>query len=255
MKNGMITKLKSGENQIICFPYLGGYSSAFLNFASTINSDIEVWAINPPAHSRSNLKLLDNLDSLIELYYKEIKGIIKRDSIFFGHSMGGIGAYFLLQKFIQLNEIDVENVTLVLSACNIPDEFKTNNYSKLNDKDLIDHLITYGGIPEELLKEKSLLEYFLPVFRADFKILEDSANLKYYPLKNKVYFMWGECDDIVPINAVFQWDRYFLSDIELIIIKNGQHMFIYDKATDVVNSFEEIINKNMKNLTLCKSKK
>src|SRR5699024_8389992 len=114
--------------------------------------------------------------------------------------MGGVVVYFVAQKILQSEDSDVENIQLVLASCNPPNNFKDRNYSELFDDDLIDHLILYNGIPEELIHDRSLIEYFLPVFRADFTVLESASNEQWTPLPVSTHVLWGEYDPIVPLN-------------------------------------------------------
>ncbi|MHB8062130.1 MAG: thioesterase II family protein [Ruminiclostridium sp.] len=245
MGNKIFHQLKKGDGkrQIICFPYLGGYANSFYELSSKLSEDIELWTVNPPGHGGCTLEPLEDINSMLDLYYEELQTIIKSDSVFFGHSMGGIVAYFLAQRIFSSEEYTVKPGTLVLSACNSPCCFQDNTYSCLPDDKLIEHLILYNGILEQLTNEKSLLEFFLPVYRADFKVLETSSTLDYKPIGIPVYFMWGERDKIVPIDSVTQWLRYFKNEINIIPIDEGKHMFINDKATVVADHLENIISK------------
>ncbi len=243
MENKIFHQLKigKGKQQLICFPYLGGYANSFFELAGKLDEDIEVWAANPPGHGGCSLEPLVDINSLLELYFEELKTVIKPQSVFFGHSMGGVIAYFLAQSILGSEKYTVKPAALVLSACNTPCDFKTKTYSSLSDDKLIEHLISYDGISEELINEKSLLEFFLPVYRADFKVLETSSARDLKPMEIPVYFMWGEKDKIVPIDSTVQWLRYFKNEINIIPIEEGSHMFIYDKSTVVAEHLKDIV--------------
>lgn len=243
MNNKLFYRLKAGseEKQVICFPYLGGYANSFLDLSNALGEDVELWALNPPGHGGCAMQPLEDIEVLLDLYEKEIQEILRPNCVFFGHSMGGIMAYFLTQHLLQSQNSLAESITLVLSSCNTPSDFQGKNYSNLSNDNLIDHLISYDGIPEELINEKNLLEFFLPIFRADFKVLETSATHDYTPLNIPVYVLWGESDKIVPIESIAQWSKYFRNEVNLIPIENGSHMFIYDKANVVAKHLEDII--------------
>lgn len=242
MKPKVLHRLKNGRDkgQIICFPYLGGYANSFLELANILDSGIEVWAFNPPGHGTCTLDALETMDEILDLYFSEIQLIMRPGAVLFGHSMGGIIVYFLAQRLIESKKNI--NTKLILSACSAPYDFKANNYSELSDDNLIKHLLSYEGIPNELIEEKSLLEYYLPVFRADFKILESSSNYDFNPLNIPVYFFWGEEDKIVPIDSVTKWMKYFKSKMEIIPVRNGTHMFIHERVDFVARQIEKIIN-------------
>jgi external thioesterase TEII len=243
MKKNIFHQLKTSEGgrQLICFPYLGGYANSFFELTSILGEDLDVWAANPPGHGVCNLEPMQDIKILLDLYCEELLSILKPDSVFFGHSMGGIVAYFLAQRILNSDEFTTKSITLILSACNTPSDFKTKQYSKLSNDDLIEHLISYDGISDELINEKSLLEYFVPIFRADFNVLETSATLDYKPLDIPIYFLWGENDKIVPFDSIIHWSKYFVNELTIIPIENGTHMFIQDKVNAVAEHLVEIM--------------
>lgn len=234
-------KLGAGKWQIICFPYLGGYANSYLDLANALDEEFEVWSLNPPGHGLSTSETVQDIGILLDMYYKELQAIIKPHCVFLGHSMGGIIAYFLAQRLLNSGDYTVDSLRLVLSACNTPCEFKGTNYFNLSNDKLIDHLISYDGIPEELIHERSLLEYFLPVIRADFRVLETSSNLDFKPLDIPVTFFWGENDKVVPMDSVILWMKYFSNEIKVISIEGGSHMFISTKAKVVAEHLGDIL--------------
>lgn len=233
--------LKKGNTsrQIICFPYLGGYANSYITLANTLNNNLEVWSLNLPGHGPSNLEAMQDLTSVLDLCFNSLKNIVKKNYVFFGHSMGGIIAYFLTQRIMDSQQFNLKPSCLILSACSVPSYFSEKRYSNLTDADLLSCLVSYDGIPEELIHEKSLLEYFLPIYRADFKILENSSSFEYKPLDIPAYFLWGEADRMVNIDMALQWSKYFLQNLKLIPIQGGSHFFIHDKVGEVVNKIEK----------------
>lgn len=231
---------QEGNTQLICFPYLGGHLNSFSNLANNLKN-VEVWSAIPPGHGGSSAPLLKNLDSLVNVYYREMKDIIEPNCILFGHSMGAIVAYFLLQKILQSTHPGNKPKAIILSACTTPAHFEGKYHSAMPDQELIAHLHAYGGIPDEVFKEKSLIEYFLPVYRADFMILEQASRNSFEPLDIPAYYLWGECDQIVSFDEPIRWTRYFTKVIQLIPIKNAPHMFIDSNIETVTEKIQWII--------------
>lgn len=239
----ILHKLRAGkgEEQVIFFPYLGGSASSFSALVKELDPRVEVWSINLPGHGGCVLEPLDDIEDVLELYCKELCSIIKPRSVFFGHSMGGVIAYFLVQKIFDSKDYPIKPVSLVLSACSTPSDFKFKNYSGLSDEQLLEHMISYGGMPEELIHEPNLLEYYLPLFRADFKILESSSNRNFRKLEIPAYLLLGENDKVVVFDLAIQWLRYFVNPVVLIPIEDGMHLFINDKAKIVAKHLDKII--------------
>ena len=242
MDNKVFYQLKNGTDglQLICFPYLGGYANSFNQLIDELDDTVEVWGANLPGHGSCRLELMTDIKSVVDLYYEALRPIIKPNSIFFGHSMGGMVAYFLAERIVRSDEYTARPKALILSACDAPSNFETKTHSTLSDDKLIELLISYDGISDELIQEKSLLEYFIPIYRADFKVIEDSAQQAFQPIDIPAYFLWGEGDKIAPLSSMVQWLKYFKNEIKIIPIKNAAHMFVHDYPAVVAGHLESI---------------
>jgi external thioesterase TEII len=241
MSGQIFYQLKSGAGmQLICFPYLGGYANSFQHLANQITGDMDIWSSNAPGHGSEQSTPLQSIQSLVDLYYQHLKAIVRPNYIFYGHSMGAVVAFFLANKIVSSIEYPVKPTAIILSGSNPPSFYQNLNCAALSDKEVIDRIISYGGISDLILKEQSLLEYFLPVYRADFKVLESSADCEYERLDIPAYLLQGEKDSIVSLEQAISWTRYFVDEINLIMIENGRHMFIEEQATLVAKQLESI---------------
>ena len=87
-------------------------------------------------------------------------------------SVKGIGcliAYHLCLKIDHNNLLKPKH--LFVSGHNVPSipiHSQVKNVSMLPNKEFIARLAKLGGIPDEVLKEKELLELFLPNFKSRF---------------------------------------------------------------------------------------
>ena len=234
-----------GKQQIVCFPYLGGHAQVYKPLCSYLSKDFEVWAINPPGHGINQEPLLDDLKQMVDRYVHELLPVLKQDVILIGHSLGGIVAYFVAQQLKAVRGSSFREIRLILSACNCPEAFAGKLYSELPNDQLIDHLLAYGGLPEELLAERELLQFFMPMIRSDFRALQSSAELSFEPLDIPIYYLWGASDQTVDLSAVLQWSPYFASKIHMIPIKQGSHMFITEQAEEVANHIQKIVQSSV----------
>ena len=94
-----------------------------------------------------------------------------------------------------------------------------------------------------MVHERSLLHYFLPVFRADFSVLESSSEEQWTTLPVNTYLLWGEDDPIVSLDTITQWANYISGPIQIIPIEKGSHMFIHDKTEFLAHTLDHIISK------------
>lgn len=232
-------KSNKDKGQLICFPYLGGYSLSFLDLANALGDAFDFWAAVPPGHIGESSGLIEDIVSLTEHYFKGFKRIAREGYTLFGHSMGGVIACYLANRIAKLANFPMPKA-IVLSASASPDKFHLEKYSKLSDEALMNLIVSYGAMPKKLLSDRELMSYLLPIFRADYRVLESTADCPFEPLDIPVYFLLGEKDSVDSLSEILAWRKYFSDQVQLFYIKNGAHMFIHDKAQIVAERLIEI---------------
>lgn len=227
-------KLQDGDKQqIICFPYLGGSSYSFQDLTNALPDDYEIWVANPPGHFGSELPLIHDIHELVEVYYEEISKIIHLDCVFFGHSMGAVVSYFLIRKMMERNNPVIPRYFFV-SGSSAPVVHKTRKkINECTDQEVIDNVCEYDALPDSVLKEPELMKVLLPIFRADFGILETGALAEYEKIDVVSFIIWGECDKTEQYESALIWNDYFTSECEVKLIRGGGHMFIHENAEEV----------------------
>ncbi|WP_440110439.1 thioesterase II family protein [Paenibacillus sp. QZ-Y1] len=240
-----LEKLNSGagSGQMVCFPYLGGSSSSFRGLAGYLTG-LEVWAFNPPGHGVDTQAPVEDMQRMSELCCQRLLEIVRPGCILFGHSLGGIVAYFVALKLYREQPELARTMRLVLSACNTPGECKNNNYHQWTDDALIEHLFSYDGLPNDLREEKDLLRYFLPVIRADFKLLESSASMDNSPLPMSTLYLWGENDRSVSLQSALRWTTYLEKPMQMITVRDGNHMFVLHQPLLVAHHLDRFMTPN-----------
>lgn len=236
MRNSLFAKVNQGnsDKQLVFFPYLGGYVTAFNELIGKIDDDVEIWVANPPGHGMSSLELVEDMTKLVDMYFHEVIKFMGNECYFFGHSMGGNIAYFLAKKMYQLEECNTKPKGLIISASAPPLTMDGLKYSELSDTKLMDIISGYGALPDELINDKDLMSMLIPIFRADYKILETGSEIEIgTPLNMDAYLIWGNLDKIEPVSLLSKWLKYFDCQLTVLPIKNAGHMLI--------NSHSEIV--------------
>ncbi|MBA2657661.1 MAG: thioesterase [Tatlockia sp.] len=242
MVEPLFCRLKEGSSyQIICFPYLGGHVNTYLNLVSQISIDAEIWVCNLPGRLKSTSELIYRMDELLKLVYTALQTLLRPGAFFFGHSMGGIISYYLVKAILDEHYSLPKPGALVLSACTTPQVNKKNKYSTLSESDLLNKMLTYGAISEDMIAQPDLMDYCLPIFRADFSILESVADFKNKRIQIPTYLFWGEEDKIATLKEMVRWQYYFDNVIYLHPIKHGKHMFVNEEYPSIAKKIEKII--------------
>lgn len=229
------------DKQLIVFPYLGGSANTLIGMMQAIKDpEVEIWAANPPGHIGSEISLEQDMDALTDMYCAELKDIVKPECYLFGYSMGGNIIYFISQKWEQ-KEMNPDWLKgLIISASGPPCIMYHTRNSELPSNALIDKLMKYKALPDEVLECDDVMEMLLPIFRADYRVIETGAEIE---ISKKLdidhYLIWGDSDPSLPVEDLGKWSQYFDKSGTVLPIRDGEHMFVHrvpDKVAEYVEN-------------------
>lgn len=224
------------NKNIICLPFAGGYSAAYRPLRPYLNSDWNLITLDPPGHGTNKMHLIEDLEELVSLYIHELADAFTDEFILFGHSMGGRLVHRMEQVLETRNKM--AKATIV-SAC-LPPNYEISPKLKIHsDKELLDYVISLGGFPKEFHNHPELIDYFLPIFKADFKAMESHVYPTEQVIKSPLYILSGELDVHCTESDLQDWrksgDKVSFSTIE------GGHMFIETHRSDVANFINNVV--------------
>ncbi|WP_024782220.1 thioesterase II family protein [Streptococcus mutans] len=231
--------------QIIMFPYLGGSGTSVMSLANEICAKIpvDIRVAFPPGHVGSDYALCDNFVQLIDLYYKNLITILKKDSILFGHSMGGTIAYFLAKKIAEKNP-ELTPKKLIFSAAVAPDHMKNKRLSDKENEIIFKEIKRIGTMPEELTDNQELVDYFASILRADYKIIEEISEIEVQKIDIPTFFIMCHKDSLTSCQTILKWKDYLDSKISFYMMPaDAGHMYLkkYKEAVaDKIVSFLDL---------------
>ncbi len=232
------------DKQLIVFPYLGGSANTLIGLMNSIKDpEVEIWAANPPGHIGSALELEQDMNTLTDMYCAELKEIVKPECYLFGYSMGGNIIYFISQKW-EKNEMNPDWLKgLIISASGPPCVMYHTRNSELPSGDLINNLMKYKALPDEVLECEDVMEMLLPIFRADYRIIETGAEIAVNK-KSDVdhYLIWGDADPSLPVKHLVKWNNYFCKSGTVLPVRNGAHMFVHQETDKIAQYVQNIFD-------------
>lgn len=205
------------KNMIIALPFAGGNIYSYNNFE--LLTVPKYYNIDRSKYNITDIHIL--VDHLIE----EILMLISEAENYYlyGHSMGGLLAFLVCRK-LQERKIRLPK-KLIVSGRKAPEFVKIEKLSQLSDEAFIESLIPLGGIPSELLQNKEVLDFFLPIIKHDFRILEsynyEPATTLDIPID--VFYGSSEAEE----SEMAGWNKETTGKVHITKLK-GNHFFIYD---------------------------
>lgn len=224
----------NGKN-LLCFPFAGGYSVSYRPLALAMKSNWGVIAMEPPGHGTNRNPLEPDLKKLIDLYEEQLEDYFNSPFAIFGHSMGAVVSYELLSR---LEKRGIFPEVAFISGM-VPPHVERVKRSHLDDEKFIALLRSYGGLPDEILQERELLELFLPVLRNDFAAIDYFKYTEPTQLRTKIHFLSGEEDMVAKPDVMAEWAQY-AQRAEFHTFAGG-HMFPLKQADEVAKLIQRVL--------------
>jgi surfactin synthase thioesterase subunit len=219
---------------LFVFPHAGGNKHSYYLFKRYLPPDINLIYYELPGRgTRINESLVRNIHQLIDDIYAFVQDKLISPYAIFGHSLGSMLAYLITQRIIQQKKTIPKH--LFLSGRGGPSMKENELRYNLPRKEFQEMLKSIGGMPEEILQDEDLMEFFDPILRADFEALE---KYEYSPSDRKFniplsVFLGRE--DETTLDQALLWQHETELPIE-ITFYDGGHFFIFDNAEMICSS-------------------
>ncbi|MFL9906606.1 thioesterase II family protein [Paraburkholderia sp. RL17-337-BIB-A] len=219
--------------RLFCFHHAGGTASFFREWPSLLGNDVEVVAVQLPGReNRRGETMCTCMDALIGDLQQAMVGELDKPFAFFGHSLGALVA-FELARCLELSRQQTPSHLYVSGRIAPQCSDSLPPIGRYTDDELLRELqLRYGGIPPQVIKEEGLLQFFLPVLRADLQLLQSHTYIAEPRLKCPITAFTGISDPNVHIDNLERW-----ADQTVSIFRSerfpGGHFYIKDVGEQV----------------------
>src|SRR5262245_18323382 len=158
--------------RLFCFPYAGASAILFRDWADRVPKDVEICAVQLPGRENRRREMLyTQVGPLVDSLMAPLATRLDIPFAFFGHSLGALVAFLSARQL--RDQRHCLPAHLLVSARSAPQSPKRKEpFHVLPQEMLIQRLRRLGGMPDSILAYQELLEYFIPILRADFQVNE-----------------------------------------------------------------------------------
>ena len=225
--------------KIIAFPFAGGDKHAF-NFLKKglTERSITLTVLECKGRgSRIKEQFSETIEEIVDDFVPKVLEIIKdqEDYIIYGHSMGALVGYLISMRLEDMNVR--QPLKLIVSGRRAPSITTPNKVSTLKNDVFWKEIIELGGVPERLLQQTDLLNFFEPIIRADFKVVENYIHNPIKQLSLPIEVLYGS-GEIEPESYFLAWKKEGEKKTKFEKLE-GNHFFIYDHHDKLMTYFEE----------------
>jgi surfactin synthase thioesterase subunit len=216
---------------LIFFPFAGGNRYSYLQLQKLLDPAINVVNVELPGRGdRVHQSLLTSVEDMTADAFGKLLPILHEPFALYGHSMGGIIAYLFARQSIANNFFPKQ---LFISGKSGPTEYDDDKSYLLPSDSFRQKLRELGGMPDEILDNELLMEFFEPIIKADFKAIKTYQHRKDEPVNIPITLMLGEADSI-SIPSAMLWQDETRKQIAIHQFSGG-HFFLYQHLQSIAD--------------------
>jgi len=221
--------------KIITFTFAGGSKYSFPNFSKNLSNFVVLEY--PGRGIRTDENFITDIDLLIEDLLPKVKNEINssNDYIIYGHSMGALIGYLVCHK---IKELKIKQpLKLIVSGRKAPSIKKEEILSDLPDSEFWEEIIKIGGIADEIQNYNELMEFYIPILKADFKTTENYIYTQKGKLNLDIDVFYGNDEDITE-EEIIGWKNESTETVTINVL-NGNHFFMFDHESFFIEYFNK----------------
>ena len=211
--------------RLFCFPNAGAGALAYRPWIAPLSPAVSACPIRLPGReTRIHEEPLQSMAALVKAVEAALTPYLDHPFAFFGHSMGAAIAFELARSLRRHGK--TLPAALYVSGARAP-QFRLNwtPPPAPDDRELLEQLRRLDGIPTEVLENPQVLEYALPVFRADTALFRNYVYATEAPLPLPIFAYGGRSDPNVSPEHVEAWREQTTSTFVRREFEGG-HFFI-----------------------------
>ena len=230
--------------RLICLPYAGGSAATYVPWAKSLPAEVELIALQPPGRgSRMNEAPHAQMQPLVAELMRVFPRITERPYVLFGHSLGSRVAFEVTLQ-CQLKGMPLP-ARFIASGSRAPHLTKRElPIHDLPDAQFVEALRDLDGTPEEILNNSELIQWLLPLLRADFRIADQHLAPR-IPLNCPLTVLAGTEDETVSPSEVEAWRELAAGDFAIHWVAGG-HFFVEHNREWVLETVNTLVTDTLR---------
>lgn len=215
---------RGGHRWLVCLPYAGGSAAIYRDWHVALEGRCDVHVLELPGRgARMASPPVTAMASAVACLAEQLE-VSTGSWWMFGYSLGALLAFELARECRRRGQTGPEQ--LVVAAAEPPHVPRARRgLHELPDRELVERLGDWGGIPEAVREHEGLLRLMVPALRADLRLLETYCFQPEPPLSCPILAYAGARDRIASAAAMSEWRVHTNGKFELQTLPGG-HFFL-----------------------------
>jgi medium-chain acyl-[acyl-carrier-protein] hydrolase len=231
--------------RLFAFPYAGAGAYTYRPWAALLPDHVELLGIQLPGREdRSHTVPLDDLPTVLGGLSAEITAVCEdgADWAVFGHSLGAVLACAVVRSLTTTHGEAPPRHVLV-SGCRALHLVHRNRrpVHDLSDSELIKHIRSLNGTPEEILADSTIMGVLLRLIRADYSLFDQYHYSSGTLLMSPITVFAGDADPSTSPDTVEPWEQLTTSTCEVHTL-SGDHFFVNQSRDLLVRLVSRVLD-------------
>jgi surfactin synthase thioesterase subunit len=219
---------------LFCLPFAGGNKHSYRQYKLRSPSFLNIIPLEYPGRgARINEALPTDTQEIVDDLYEQIKGNLEEGYALYGHSMGGLIAYLLTKKIIECGHRPPLHLFVTGAAGPSSARGRGKQLHLLDKTEFLEEVGKLRGLPDELLADHALMDFFEPMLRADFKVSETYSYEESDPMDVPITVITGSEEEMKK-EEINVWQKESSRRVDFRVME-GHHFFIYSHVVEIVD--------------------
>ena len=228
---------------VYCIPFAGGGKHSFRGYQDKAPASLNLEMVELPGRGmRITEPLVGTMEEMADDLVAQLRPRIKAETqpyAIYGHSIGSVLTYMVTCRLIR-EGLPLPIHLFVTGAKGPSEARKERKLSGLSDAEFTVELVKLGGVPQEVADNEELMQFFLPILRADFRAIEEYTYEQLTPKMDiPVLSITGSEENITPAQAG-TWQDVTTGTFTHRVM-TGDHFFIYQHEKEILNLIDQYL--------------
>jgi medium-chain acyl-[acyl-carrier-protein] hydrolase len=225
---------------LVALHHAGGGSASFSGWRTASISRAEIVALELPGRgSQITLPPFLTWKPAVDAIDAVLADLDPLPTVLFGHSMGAVLAFELARRPSAVTRHSL--LRIIASSLSWPPGENAKNLDRgKSDSDFIKSLRAIGGLREEVVQNKELLELILPTLRADVELVQSYVYKPGAAISCALSAWGGKTDPIVSADELAGWRTVAGNTFDMRLFEGG-HFYFQEAPQPVLTALAALV--------------
>lgn len=229
--------------KLFCFAHAGGSAAGYSRWRRQLEPWIELCPIELNGRgAKANLPFYDSIHEAVTDLFEQLRQQAgDHPYALLGHSMGTLLVY---EMCLHIRKMGFRDPAAAFFSGRIAPHLNEGGEElhQLPDEAFTAQIRQMGLSSPELFDHPELLNFFLPIVRSDYRLIETYAFAGNEPPLNTEFFVWTGREDPWTRESIHEWSPLTAKSCQYQEFEGG-HFFVYEQTREIIAALHDSLGR------------